>query len=185
MQRFSRLSVPEKSIAACSLLGAKKFQLLWQTFKTLRFSPGTPTLLLYCQYVILQMLGIKTLDLLKVNWSILWIQDLSYTSDWGILFWPVFILIFILKLLGVILSGFVLIKKKKKDKFPIVYSLIYLFCFDESSLFCYKQIVHFYFQPKERGSTRVHALNNVNRVLQVLHQNNVSIFFHNCFWYTL
>ncbi|XP_044242332.2 utrophin isoform X7 [Ursus arctos] len=27
--------------------------------------------------------------------------------------------------------------------------------------------------PKERGSTRVHALNNVNRVLQVLHQNNV------------
>eukprot|EP00069_Balaena_mysticetus_P017367 bmy_02160T0 len=26
--------------------------------------------------------------------------------------------------------------------------------------------------PKERGSTRVHALNNVNRVLQVLHQNN-------------
>lgn len=35
-------------------------------------------------------------------------------------------------------------------------------------LFC------FIFQPKERGSTRVHALNNVNRVLQVLHQNNVS-----------
>lgn len=32
----------------------------------------------------------------------------------------------------------------------------------------------FIFQPKERGSTRVHALNNVNRVLQVLHQNNVS-----------
>lgn len=32
----------------------------------------------------------------------------------------------------------------------------------------------FVFQPKERGSTRVHALNNVNRVLQVLHQNNVS-----------
>lgn len=117
MQRFSRLSVPEKSIAACSLLGAKKFQLLWQTFKTLRFSPGTPTLLLYCQYVILQMLGIKTLDLLKVNWSIFWIQDLSYASDWGILFWPVFILIFILKLLGVILSGFVLIKKKKKTNF--------------------------------------------------------------------
>ncbi|TMS11987.1 hypothetical protein E3U43_016945 [Larimichthys crocea] len=26
---------------------------------------------------------------------------------------------------------------------------------------------------KERGSTRVHALNNVNKVLQVLHQNNV------------
>lgn len=38
---------------------------------------------------------------------------------------------------------------------------------------------NFYFQPKERGSTRVHALNNVNRVLQVLHQNNVSMFFHN------
>lgn len=37
----------------------------------------------------------------------------------------------------------------------------------------------FHFQPKERGSTRVHALNNVNRVLQVLHQNNVSIFSHN------
>uniref|UniRef100_A0A8B9EK22 Utrophin n=1 Tax=Anser cygnoides TaxID=8845 RepID=A0A8B9EK22_ANSCY len=36
-------------------------------------------------------------------------------------------------------------------------------------------IVHFYFQPKERGSTRVHALNNVNRVLQVLHQNNVEL----------
>ncbi|XP_040821528.1 utrophin isoform X4 [Ochotona curzoniae] len=30
-------------------------------------------------------------------------------------------------------------------------------------------------QPKERGSTRVHALNNVNRVLQVLHQNNVEL----------
>nr|XP_031312349.1 utrophin isoform X9 [Camelus dromedarius] len=29
--------------------------------------------------------------------------------------------------------------------------------------------------PKERGSTRVHALNNVNRVLQVLHQNNVDL----------
>uniref|UniRef100_A0A8B9CIX3 Utrophin n=1 Tax=Anser brachyrhynchus TaxID=132585 RepID=A0A8B9CIX3_9AVES len=29
--------------------------------------------------------------------------------------------------------------------------------------------------PKERGSTRVHALNNVNRVLQVLHQNNVEL----------
>ncbi|KAI5096115.1 utrophin [Silurus meridionalis] len=29
------------------------------------------------------------------------------------------------------------------------------------------------FETKERGSTRVHALNNVNRVLQVLHQNNV------------
>lgn len=29
-------------------------------------------------------------------------------------------------------------------------------------------------QTKERGSTRVHALNNVNKVLQVLHQNNVS-----------
>ncbi|XP_051469473.1 utrophin isoform X4 [Apus apus] len=28
---------------------------------------------------------------------------------------------------------------------------------------------------KERGSTRVHALNNVNRVLQVLHQNNVEL----------
>ncbi|XP_060793676.1 utrophin isoform X3 [Neoarius graeffei] len=28
---------------------------------------------------------------------------------------------------------------------------------------------------KERGSTRVHALNNVNRVLQVLHQNNVDL----------
>ncbi|OCT77874.1 hypothetical protein XELAEV_18028970mg [Xenopus laevis] len=27
--------------------------------------------------------------------------------------------------------------------------------------------------PKERGSTRVHALNNVNRVLQILHQNSV------------
>uniref|UniRef100_A0A8B9GA02 Utrophin n=1 Tax=Amazona collaria TaxID=241587 RepID=A0A8B9GA02_9PSIT len=34
---------------------------------------------------------------------------------------------------------------------------------------------NFYFQPKERGSTRVHALNNVNRVLQVLHQNNVEL----------
>lgn len=33
------------------------------------------------------------------------------------------------------------------------------------------------FQTKERGSTRVHALNNVNKVLQVLHQNNVSTFF--------
>lgn len=32
-------------------------------------------------------------------------------------------------------------------------------------------------QTKERGSTRVHALNNVNKVLQVLHQNNVSSFF--------
>ncbi|XP_023855442.1 utrophin-like [Salvelinus sp. IW2-2015] len=29
---------------------------------------------------------------------------------------------------------------------------------------------------KERGSTRVHALNNVNKVLQVLHQNNVSTY---------
>ncbi|XP_037700767.1 utrophin isoform X4 [Choloepus didactylus] len=29
--------------------------------------------------------------------------------------------------------------------------------------------------PKERGSTRVHALNNVNHVLQVLHQNNVDL----------
>ncbi|KAM8945515.1 utrophin [Pelodytes ibericus] len=29
--------------------------------------------------------------------------------------------------------------------------------------------------PKERGSTRVHALNNVNRVLQILHQNNVEL----------
>ncbi|KAM4772680.1 utrophin isoform 1-T1 [Rhinophrynus dorsalis] len=29
--------------------------------------------------------------------------------------------------------------------------------------------------PKERGSTRVHALNNVNRVLQILHQNNVDL----------
>uniref|UniRef100_A0A4W3I6T2 Utrophin n=1 Tax=Callorhinchus milii TaxID=7868 RepID=A0A4W3I6T2_CALMI len=28
---------------------------------------------------------------------------------------------------------------------------------------------------KERGTTRVHALNNVNRVLQVLHQNNVEL----------
>ncbi|XP_073795720.1 utrophin isoform X5 [Danio rerio] len=28
---------------------------------------------------------------------------------------------------------------------------------------------------KERGSTRVHSLNNVNRVLQVLHQNNVEL----------
>ncbi|XP_021114944.1 utrophin isoform X4 [Heterocephalus glaber] len=28
---------------------------------------------------------------------------------------------------------------------------------------------------KERGSTRVHALNNVNRVLQVLHQNSVEL----------
>nr|XP_046228897.1 dystrophin isoform X2 [Scatophagus argus] len=28
---------------------------------------------------------------------------------------------------------------------------------------------------KERGSTRVHALNNVNRVLQVLHQSNVDL----------
>ncbi|XP_022533278.2 utrophin isoform X1 [Astyanax mexicanus] len=28
---------------------------------------------------------------------------------------------------------------------------------------------------KERGSTRVHALNNVNKVLQVLHQNNVEL----------
>ncbi|KAG9484132.1 hypothetical protein GDO78_009832 [Eleutherodactylus coqui] len=31
------------------------------------------------------------------------------------------------------------------------------------------------FGPKERGSTRVHALNNVNRVLQILHQNNVEL----------
>ncbi|KAM9317369.1 utrophin [Gastrophryne carolinensis] len=31
------------------------------------------------------------------------------------------------------------------------------------------------FLPKERGSTRVHALNNVNRVLQILHQNNVEL----------
>uniref|UniRef100_A0A673A7P6 Utrophin n=1 Tax=Sphaeramia orbicularis TaxID=375764 RepID=A0A673A7P6_9TELE len=30
-------------------------------------------------------------------------------------------------------------------------------------------------QTKERGSTRVHALNNVNKVLQVLHQNNVDL----------
>ncbi|XP_063774009.1 utrophin isoform X3 [Pseudophryne corroboree] len=29
--------------------------------------------------------------------------------------------------------------------------------------------------PKERGSTRVHALHNVNRVLQILHQNNVEL----------
>ncbi|XP_071996962.1 utrophin isoform X3 [Engystomops pustulosus] len=29
--------------------------------------------------------------------------------------------------------------------------------------------------PKERGSTRVHSLNNVNRVLQILHQNNVEL----------
>ncbi|KAG8444197.1 hypothetical protein GDO86_009399 [Hymenochirus boettgeri] len=29
--------------------------------------------------------------------------------------------------------------------------------------------------PKERGSTRVHALNNVNRVLQILHQSNVEL----------
>ncbi|XP_061560376.1 utrophin isoform X3 [Phycodurus eques] len=28
---------------------------------------------------------------------------------------------------------------------------------------------------KERGSTRVHALNNINKVLQVLHQNNVDL----------
>uniref|UniRef100_A0A8D2JK05 Utrophin n=1 Tax=Varanus komodoensis TaxID=61221 RepID=A0A8D2JK05_VARKO len=31
------------------------------------------------------------------------------------------------------------------------------------------------FKLKERGSTRVHALNNVNKVLQVLHQNNVEL----------
>ncbi|XP_076011058.1 utrophin-like isoform X2 [Genypterus blacodes] len=30
-------------------------------------------------------------------------------------------------------------------------------------------------QTKERGSSRVHALNNVNKVLQVLHQNNVDL----------
>uniref|UniRef100_A0A3Q1G403 Calponin-homology (CH) domain-containing protein n=1 Tax=Acanthochromis polyacanthus TaxID=80966 RepID=A0A3Q1G403_9TELE len=30
-------------------------------------------------------------------------------------------------------------------------------------------------QTKERGSTRVHSLNNVNRVLQVLHQNSVDL----------
>nr|XP_045014209.1 utrophin isoform X3 [Jaculus jaculus]XP_045014210.1 utrophin isoform X3 [Jaculus jaculus] len=29
--------------------------------------------------------------------------------------------------------------------------------------------------PKERGSTRVHALNNVNRALRVLHQNHVEL----------
>uniref|UniRef100_A0AAV2KF29 Calponin-homology (CH) domain-containing protein n=1 Tax=Knipowitschia caucasica TaxID=637954 RepID=A0AAV2KF29_KNICA len=28
---------------------------------------------------------------------------------------------------------------------------------------------------KEKGSTRVHALNNVNKALQVLHQNNVEL----------
>jgi len=67
MQIFSRLSMPEKQIAACSHLGANKFQLLWQTFKTLRFFPGTPTLLLYCQFIILQMLGIKILDLPKFS----------------------------------------------------------------------------------------------------------------------
>lgn len=32
-------------------------------------------------------------------------------------------------------------------------------------------------QTKERGSTRVHSLNNVNKALQVLHQNNVSTWF--------
>lgn len=37
-------------------------------------------------------------------------------------------------------------------------------------------VLCFVFQPKERGSTRVHALNNVNRVLQVLHQSNVSLY---------
>uniref|UniRef100_A0A3P9N7Y9 Calponin-homology (CH) domain-containing protein n=1 Tax=Poecilia reticulata TaxID=8081 RepID=A0A3P9N7Y9_POERE len=31
------------------------------------------------------------------------------------------------------------------------------------------------FVTKERGSTRVHSLNNVNKVLQVLHQNNVDL----------
>lgn len=34
------------------------------------------------------------------------------------------------------------------------------------------------FQTKERGSTRVHSLNNVNRVLQVLNQNSVSLCFY-------
>lgn len=44
-------------------------------------------------------------------------------------------------------------------------------------------ILYFVFQPKERGSTRVHALNNVNRVLQVLHQNSVSLQYD--FWGSL
>lgn len=35
-------------------------------------------------------------------------------------------------------------------------------------------IVSFCLQPKEKGSTRVHALNNVNKALQVLQKNNVS-----------
>lgn len=35
-------------------------------------------------------------------------------------------------------------------------------------------VVSFCFQPKEKGSTRVHALNNVNKALQVLQKNNVS-----------
>lgn len=38
-------------------------------------------------------------------------------------------------------------------------------------------------QTKERGSTRVHALNNVNKVLQVLHQNNVSTDCFCCYYH--
>lgn len=49
-------------------------------------------------------------------------------------------------------------------------------CFISSRLFvCWAvNIVSFCFQPKEKGSTRVHALNNVNKALQVLQKNNVS-----------
>lgn len=42
MQRFSRLLVPEKQIAACSLLGARKFQALWQMFKSQIFPRNSP-----------------------------------------------------------------------------------------------------------------------------------------------
>lgn len=40
-------------------------------------------------------------------------------------------------------------------------------------------------QTKERGFTRVHALNNVNKVLQVLHQNNVSALLYMAVFLTI
>lgn len=63
------------------------------------------------------------------------------------------------------------------DMDPVLLFCLHFLC---QTLSAYERMWHLtcfsvlFFQPKERGSTRVHALNNVNRVLQVLHQNNVS-----------
>lgn len=56
--------------------------------------------------------------------------------------------------------------------YTILTILIVYPCTQCADVYCFRTP-----QTKERGSTRVHALNNVNKVLQVLHQNNVSSFF--------